>query len=339
MGSDRVRATVRRTVRSTFERLPQSVREDVRRRRLEAQGIGQLKENQALLAKRLADLETARFGAPVPSDAVSDPRFPAGVTSRLCTQAEWSQPWFGQWCAAMDEPPVAHRKVWEFAYIAQMLAATGMLEEGRRGLGFGVGREPLVSLFAARGVEVLATDLGGEDRESIGWARSNQHASAVEDMLRPQVCDPEDFRKRVSWRAVDMRAIPDDLRGFDFCWSACSLEHLGTLDEGWRFVEQSLRTLRPGGIAVHTTEFNVGSDDDTVEQGSTVVYRERDVRALRDRLEAAGHEVAALDFSRGTGLLDQYVDVPPYKVEPVLRFRLGRYTLTSVALVVRAGGG
>jgi hypothetical protein len=134
-----------------------------------------------------------------------------------------------------------------------------------------------------------------------------------------------------------MREIPSDLRGFDFCWSACSLEHLGTLAAGWDFVEKSMATLAPGGIAVHTTEYNVGSNEDTIESGGTVVYRERDVREIVQRLEAAGHEVAALDLSRGEGVLDQYVDLPPYADEPVLRFLLGQYTLTSVALVVRAG--
>jgi SAM-dependent methyltransferase len=132
-----------------------------------------------------------------------------------------------------------------------------------------------------------------------------------------------------------MNEIPQDLGGFDFCWSACSLEHLGDLAAGWRFFENSLATLKPGGIAVHTTEYNVGSNDDTIEVGPTVVYRERDVIELKDRLEAAGHEVAALDLFNGDGLLDQYVDVPPYADEPTIRFLLGSYTLTSVAIVVR----
>jgi len=113
-------------------------------------------------------------------------------------------------------------------------------------------------------------------------------------------------------------------------------EHLGSLEAGLEFIEQSVSTLAPGGVAVHTTEFNLSSDEDTVETGPVVVYRERDVRALKERLEAAGHQVAAFDFSQGDGLLDKYVDVPPYGEEPVLRFLHGSYTLTSIAIVVRA---
>ncbi|HEX6390018.1 MAG TPA: class I SAM-dependent methyltransferase, partial [Solirubrobacteraceae bacterium] len=275
---------------------------------------------------------------PAPVSEVEDPRFPPHVRSRLCTQAQLSEPWYTAWREALHEAPIAHRKTWEFTYIAEVLNALGMLEPGRRGLGFGVGREPLVPLFASRGVELLATDLEPTAREAIGWARSDQLAADVDSMARPEICELETFRRLVTWRAVDMRAIPDDLRGFDFCWSTCSLEHLGTLDYGLEFIERSIDTIRPGGIAVHTTEFNLSSDEDTVEAGPTVVYRKRDLLPLRERLEAAGHEVAAFDFDPGDGLLDRYVDIPPYSHDPCLRFLYASYTLTSVAIVVRRGG-
>lgn len=323
--------------RRAFERMPDSIRVGVQNKRSEFRGIGKLKDNQRLLTLRLAELESlvdprARQGDPVPDD-----RFPDGVRSKLCTQADMQEPWMTEWCAAMGEPLQLHRKHWEFAYIARVLDQLGLVEEGRKGLGFGVGREPLVSAFAAKGVEVLATDLDPEAREAEGWVRSGQHVSdgAAATMLREHVVDRTTFERLVSWAPVDMRAIPDSLQGFDFCWSACSLEHLGTLDLGLEFIENSLRTLKPGGIAVHTTEFNLDSDDETIEAGPTVVYRKRDMLALKARLEEQGHEVAAFDFDRGEGLLDRYVDVPPYAEEPVLRFWFANTTLTSVAIVVR----
>ena len=328
---------VSRIIRALFELLPESVRRGIVSRRAELRGIGQLKKNQSLLAKRLLEIELAN-GSGAQQTEVEDPRFPSQVRTRLCTQAQLSEPWFKSWCEAMDEPATANRKTWEFAYVPEVLDRLDMLQAGRRGLGFGVGREPLVSLFASRGVEVVATDLEPTSREALGWTRSGQHASDVDSMLRAGVADAEDFRRLVSWRAVDMRDIPPDLTGFDFCWSVCSLEHLGTLQDGLDFIESSLATLRPGGIAVHTTEFNLSSDNGTIESGPTVVYREKDVRELAEKLEAAGHEVAALDLSRGDGLLDEYVDVPPYAEEPVLRFLYASYVLTSVAFVIRARG-
>jgi SAM-dependent methyltransferase len=250
------------------------------------------------------------------------------------------QPWYAGWCSVLHIEPMAHRKVWEFAYVAEMLERNGVLGEGSRGIGFGVGREPLISGFAAKGATVLATDLAPDDAEAFGWVKSDQHATDVDALLKEGVCDPEKFRELVSFRAVDMRAIPADLQGFDFCWSTCAFEHLGSLEAGLDFVANSVKTLRPGGIAVHTTEFNLGSNEDTLTTGATVVYRERDMLAFKDRMEAEGHEVAMFDFNQGTGLLDHYVDIPPYTLEePVLRFNLANYRLTSVGLVIRAGAG
>jgi SAM-dependent methyltransferase len=325
--------------RRAYQAMPDHVREDLRAKRAEFRGLGQMKDNQRLLALRLDAVER-KLGMYTDTHVpVVDPRFPAGVSSRLCTQSEMEQPWYAGWCAALGIEPLAHRKVWEFAYIAEMMERNGMLGEGRRGIGFGVGREPLISGFAAKGASVLATDLAPDDREAFGWVKSDQHASDVDGLLKPGVCDPERFRELVSFRPVDMRAVPADLQGFDFCWSTCAFEHLGSLEAGLDFVEASVRTLRPGGIAVHTTEFNLGSDDETLTTGPTVVYRERDIRAFRDRMEAQGHEVAALDLYQGTGLLDSYVDVPPYAEEPVLRFTLAGFRLTSIGLVIRAGEG
>ncbi|MGN6721733.1 MAG: hypothetical protein ACTHJM_03885 [Marmoricola sp.] len=330
--------TIGRLGRSALGRLPDSTQATARRLRAELSGLGQLKVNQNMLAMRVSALEGRLGTVPAPGPTPPDPRFPDHVRSRLCTQNQMESPWFTGWCQAMGIPPYAHRKQWEFAYIAEVLSTFGMLEPGRRGIGFGVGREPLVSLFASRGVEVMATDLEADAREAIGWIKSGQHAEGgVAGLRRDGVIDLEQLQQLVQWRAVDMSAIPDDLTGYDFTWSACSLEHIGTLQLGLDFIENSLKTLKPGGIAVHTTEFNVNSNEDTIEAGPTVVYRERDMTALRDKLEAAGHEVAAFDFSRGEGLLDKYVDVPPYADEPVLRFQFGPYTLTSVAMVIRKG--
>ncbi|MDQ2648599.1 MAG: methyltransferase domain-containing protein [Actinomycetota bacterium] len=330
-----LRQSVPGLVRRGVNRLPDDMRKELGRRASELKGIGQLKANQALLAKRLADLEARELGArPAPPDVVDD-RFPPGVRSRICTQAQLAEPWFDAWSRELREPAYAHRKSWEFTYIAEVLQAMGQLQPGRRGLGFGVGREPLVAALANRGVSILATDLDPEAKEARAWLRTDQHADNIEAMSRPEVCDPAKFRELVDWRAVDMRAIPSDLRGFDFCWSACALEHLGTLEEGMRFVEQSLETLVPGGIAVHTTEYNLYSNDSTIESGPVVVYRQRDLEELRTRLEGQGHELAAYDLAPGDGLLDHYVDLPPYAEEPCLRFLFGSYTLTSVALVIR----
>jgi hypothetical protein len=325
----------RSAARRLLDRLPASARVRIRANRDVFRGLVELKRNQAMLASRLAVLED-RDEKPAAAAEPPDPNFPPGVRSRLCTQSQLREPWFAEWCAVLGVEPRAHRKLWERAYVAHVLDTMDLLRPGARGLGFGVGREALVALFAGRGCHIVATDLPPTTNDARVWRDSGQYGDGLEGLRQDSLCDPDRFAERVRWRSVDMRAIPDDLRGFDFCWSVCSLEHLGSLEAGSRFVERSLATLVPGGIAVHTTEFNVGSDGETIVTGPTVLYREQDIVSLVARLERAGHQVAALALDRGEGVLDQYVDVPPYSMEPHLRVSCGSFVTTSLALVIRA---
>lgn len=329
----------RETIRAVFDRLPGGMRDTVRSGFSSVRGINQMKRNQSLLALRLAELEhRAGPNGHRPPPPVVDPRFAGGITSRVCTQAQFDEPWFAERCAALGEEVRWRRKLWEHAYIAHALDALGASSPGHRGLGFGVGREAMVAYLAGRGCSIVATDLDPTDKDARAWTETDQHAvGELAALARPDLCAPSDFAERVSWRAVDMRSIDPDLTGFDFCWSACCLEHLGTLDAGLQFAERSLDTLRPGGIAVHTTEFNLSSNDATPSEGPTVLYRKRDLEAMAARLEAAGHEVAAFDLEPGTGVLDEFVDVPPFLDEPLLRLAFREFTTTSIALIIRKG--
>ena len=70
-----------------------------------------------------------------------------------------------------------------------------------------------------------------------------------------------EFAQRVTFRPVDMNALPADLTGFDFAWSSCALERLGTLEAGMDFVLAQMGCLRPGGVGVHPTEYLVSSNN------------------------------------------------------------------------------
>ncbi len=326
--------------RRAFELLPDSVRGEIRKGVGQFSGVDQLKRNQAMLAMRVGAIEAAQAsGRADASGARSTPASPTSVRSRICTQAQLEADWYPRWCAELGQPVQFHRKLWEHAYLQRALDDLGMLGPGRRGLGFGVGREPLVAYLAGRGCTVVATDLAADEADARVWSNTDQHVGSLEGLQVPALCPPEYFRTRVSWRPVDMRAIPDDLHGFDFCWSACCFEHLGSAEAGAAFVEASVRTLRPGGIAVHTTEFDLTDNDVRVSEGPTVLFPPRPDRGdRRARLEAQGHEVAAFDFGPGDQVLDDYVDLPPYVEEPHLRLYRQGQVVTSIGLVVRAGG-
>lgn len=257
--------------------------------------------------------------------------------SQACTQAQMADPLYARWCHELWETPSTHRKQWEFCYILQALEASGALQSGARGLGFGVGDEPLTAAFAARGIGITATDLDTEMAARQGWVDTDQHARN-KDMLNSRgLCPQDQFDRLVQFRFMDMNAIDTDLRGFDFCWSACALEHLGSIEQGLQFIEASLECLRPGGVAVHTTEFNCQSDDATLDNASTVLFRKRDLTKLARRLRRRGHDIV-LNFNTGDQPLDLHIDVPPYSQSNHLKLRIAQWVTTSFGIIVKKAG-
>jgi hypothetical protein len=230
---------------------------------------------------------------------------------------------------------VLHRKLWEWCFITDVLHNEGLLRNGKSGLGFAVGREPLVAYFASLGVDVLASDLDVEKAATAGWVGSNEHAASLEILNERNICSQELFSKNVRFREVDMNGFNvDDLGQFDFIWSSCAFEHLGSLEHGLKFVESAMDCVKSGGLAVHTTEFNVGSNYVTHEDGGTVIYRRRDIDDLVQRLRSAGHKVR-LKYNYGDQPADYHVDIPPYTHDVHLKLHLMGHTTTSIGLVIR----
>jgi len=258
------------------------------------------------------------------------------LRSMACTQRQIESPTFRYWATQLRERPgMLHRKLWEWCFIVQALHERGMLRPESRGLGFAVGTEPLSALFATFGCTILASDLDPDSAERAGWVTTNQHASSLAQLNGRGICPDAQFSERVRFRQIDMRALPEDTRGFDFLWSSCALEHLGSLQQGLDFVIDAMKCLRPGGIAVHTTELNCDSDGETVETGDSVLYRKRDLHDLRVLLNERGHSVEPFDFDLGDSEADRYVDEPPYKGKTHLKLRIGKYASTSFGLILR----
>lgn len=255
--------------------------------------------------------------------------------SQMCTASQMREKMYWKLCRRLGEEPKLHRKQWEFIYIIRSLWYHGALRPGARGLGFGVGVEPLPSMFASDGCEIVATDLHEQDNRARAWSKTQQLGASLEQIFHARLCDEETFRKNVSFRPVDMNAIPEDLTGFDFTWSSCAYEHLGSIEAGLAFFENSLKCLAPGGLAVHTTELNLTSNDGTLDRGNTVIFRRRDFEELARRLIAQGHEVFPITFDSGTEELDRVIDLPPYASDPHLKLALMRWVSTSFGMTVR----
>ncbi|MES2498442.1 MAG: hypothetical protein V4618_20185 [Pseudomonadota bacterium] len=255
--------------------------------------------------------------------------------SQMCTASQMAEPIYAEWCQRMGSAPTRHRKQWEFVFILRALEYYGALRPGLRGLGFGVGIEPLSSIFAAAGCHVVATDLAADDDRAQVWNDTDQLGSNLRQIHNPQLCDEASFFERVTYRPVDMNAIPADLVDFDFTWSSCAYEHLGSIDAGLAFFENSLKCLNPGGIAVHTTELNLSSNNSTLEKGGTVIFRRRDFESLAERLIAQGHDVIPITFDSGDTDLDRFIDLPPYSSDTHLKLQLLRWVATSFGMIVR----
>ncbi|WP_161991110.1 class I SAM-dependent methyltransferase [Rhizobium sp. rho-13.1] len=256
------------------------------------------------------------------------------MRSAIPNASDFDMPEFAAFCASIDHALWYHRKIWEWAFIEYALKSRRLLREGKRGLCFGVGNERLPALFASKGCTILATD-GPEDVVTPDWNQTGQYAANREVLHYPSIIGRDEFERRISFAVCDMNNIDPDLRDFDFCWSACCLEHLGSLQAGEDFILNSVETLRPGGIAVHTTELNLSSDVETISTGHTVLYRRADIEAIKDRARTLGHIVYDFPIVEGDSEVDQYVDIAPFRHDPHLRLQLEGYTTTSIGIVIQ----
>ncbi len=272
-----------------------------------------------------------------PWDTTDPPPSFVSPVSQACTHAQMTTTRYRAWCASLGEEPRAHRKQWEHCFILQTLADRGVIGRGRSGIGFGVGREALVAVLAAQGCDILATDLPPLTAGAELWTGSGQHASNFDHLNERGLCPPDEFAARVTSRHLDMRDLPVGLGPFDFSWSSCVIEHLGSRRAGLGFVEEHLSMLRPGGIAVHTTELNVSSRWRTPRWGETVLFLRRDFEKFAARMTTAGHHVR-FNWNLGDSELDRHLDVAPFGETDHLKLVLGGYHTTSFGLIVTKAG-
>ncbi|MBB5496882.1 cyclopropane-fatty-acyl-phospholipid synthase family protein [Paraburkholderia sp. MM5384-R2] len=300
-------------------------------------GAAQLALYERYWRKRTAREWSARYvGAQLVVDGSGSPEPTLHhPTSQFCTASQCVEERYRYWCREMKSPARLARKQWEFVYTLEALAQSGMLVPGKHGLGFGCGGEPLSAVMAKHGATIVATDLYTAEAIEKGWATTQQHASTLAALNSYGICDARRFTRLVSFEFADMNAIPAKFAdAFDFVWSCCAFEHLGSIRHGLDFVRNAARCLKPGGVAVHTTEFNLSSNDATLEDPGCVIFRKRDMELLHSELEADGYHVAPFNFNPGSKPIDRHIDAPPYAASPHLKLRLKGYVATSFGLVI-----
>lgn len=255
--------------------------------------------------------------------------------------ADFQTPWYKRWAKALkqdndhlDGHKLKANKFWQNAVITQSLYEHGVLEPGKRGVGFGVGQERLPALFAKLGVKVTATDQAVSRDNAKHW-EAHELATGLKSLNKLGICPPDRFKANVEFEPVNMKKVPAKLfNTYDFVWSNCALGHLGSLAAGLHFIIESAKCLRPGGIAVHTTEVNVLSNDQTVDSGDTVIFRPRDIDELYKRLKAAGFQLSPLVLNFGDTEADRTIDMRPQFGNDHSKLQVGGHLITQVVLVI-----
>ena len=268
--------------------------------------------------------------------------------SRLCTAKELLSPECQQYRDALriDDVhallgyPHFSRKEWEFETICRTLDTFGMLAQGKTGIGFAVGQEPLSAYFALRGCTVLASDLAPDMDEKGLWSDTNQNAMGdLSQINRFGICPPELFEARVSYRDIDMNDIPEDVGEFDFCWSSCAIEHIGSLGHSIRFLKNMLKVLKPGGVAVHTTEINLSSRISTIERGDSAIFKDSDIQEVYEWMTEHGHKMT-VDFTRGSEEMDLRRSITGKKyTDYMLNCNIEGYDSTSFIFIIEKKRG
>ncbi len=281
-------------------------------------------------------------------------------STKICTASDLDADWHRNLCALIGATNPLLRKLWEWTYSLKVLSDLGAFQRKGSGLGFGCGSEPMASLCANFAQHVLVTDAPPDVIDGKGWSDTNQHTASLSDARFPALAPGVDLNAVLGFEFVDMNAIPDHLHDrFAFVWSSCALEHIGSKRAGLAFIVNSLRCLKPGGVAVHTTEYDL-SGSSTIDDWATVLFNQNDfelvlpglVRELEQSQPGHSYELMPLKLERGQAFLDGYVDIPPYAYHPslntsfspdqdknygypMLNLSVDGFPCTSIAVVIR----
>ncbi len=258
--------------------------------------------------------------------------------SQLVTASQLYEETGQYWCEILKKGGVSpqgvvmDRKVWEYCFILQAISNYAGNLQGKKGIAFGCGFEIMPSYFASRGSKILVTDLIDQKHD---W-----QASCSNQLHFKSIINKNKFEERVSFKNVNMNRIPSDIRDFDYCWSCGSLEHIGSHKNGIKFLENSLETLKPGGISVHTTEFTLTSDVIHYDQPDLSFYCKDDIEKLATNLISKGHKIV-LNFQRGETPADSHVDTPDssggFHYGRTLLAHMNTHVITSIGLIIQKG--
>ena len=140
-----------------------------------------------------------------------------------------------------------HRKIWEFNHTLYGLRTLRRLAPNSTALGIGCGHEELMYFLANRIARVVATDL---------YEGSYLGGESDADVLdHPDKYAPFNYRRdHLEVRRMNGLALDAPEAAFDFAFCLSSIEHFGSVADKRRAFAEMFRVLKPGGVAMVTTE-------------------------------------------------------------------------------------
>lgn len=252
---------------------------------------------------------------------------------QLTTAEQWEEDDFKRILSDLKIKRRFHRKQWEQVFVIRALEKSEKLKKNKKGLGFACGTELLPSYFASKKCKITASDNFLENSSS-GWVKTNQHSNCAESLFKPKYITEDDFKKYVTFKNIDMNNIPKNyFNSFDFCWSVCAMEHIGGIKKAEEFLKNSLRCLKVGGVAVHTTEFNLSSNKDTFDLKNNAAFRHCDIIRI---LESLGDDFEyEINLTIGDHPLNFYVDFQRNEPDKHLKIENRNFILTCVGLIIK----
>jgi SAM-dependent methyltransferase len=191
-----------------------------------------------------------RMAARIEEAGETEPRPDGPPLNKICDRRDWTHP---AWRQALEDlgysadPARLHRKEWEFAQGVYGLRRLRCLSPDATALGLGAGAEPIIFFLAGRLRRVVATDLYAGD-----FSRQEADPRILRD---PEAFAPFSYhRDRLEVRRMDATAIDYAPESFDLVFSFSSFEHFGSRRAQRACLREIHRVLRPGGVAILTTE-------------------------------------------------------------------------------------
>ena len=235
---------------------------------------------------------------------------PGTVQSKLASWEDMNSSWYRGRVADICETFNPHRKQWEYLNIIGTIDQLRKLGAGHRGLGIGVGGEPIAAYFASRSTHVLISDVPPSTTDTIEWQKS-----LIESAHRSCLIDSKRWKELAEAAAVNANKIPERLlRGeFDFLWGTGVVDKIGTIEQAKKFILNSMRTLNRGGVAVFTAEFSLDRNGDRrFEVPGLSIWTKSDVEDIADRVEHYGARMLPMNWALGESLVDLMIDKPPF---------------------------